>query len=97
LLYSHKFNYIFIYINVKKIKFIKMINNYVNDKKFSIIYKNNNLNIINYSEITGFTDTEISIRYNDELYYIEGNELVISKMIDNEILITGNISSVFFK
>ena len=32
----------------------------------------------------------------DKIYYIEGNNLVISKMMDDEILITGNITSITF-
>ena len=77
-------------------KLIRMIDNYVNDKKYSMIYKNNKLNIINYSEIIDFSSELISIRYEDNVYYIEGRDLVISKMIDNEVSITGDISNIIF-
>ena len=78
-------------------KLMRMIDEYVTDKKFSIIYKNNKINIINYSEIEDFTNTLISVRYEDNIYYIEGTNLVISKMMESEILITGDIEIIKFK
>ena len=75
---------------------IRLIDNYINDKTFSIIYKNNGLNIINYSEIKDFSSTKISIRYKDNMYHVEGKNLVISKMMEDEILITGDISNIIF-
>ena len=78
-------------------KFVRMIDDYINDKEYSMIYKNNKLNIINYSEILDFSSTIISVKYKDKIYHIEGNNLVISKMMDNEILITGNIDVIAFK
>ena len=77
-------------------KFVRIIDNYVNEKKYSMIYKNNKLNIINYSEILDFSSKLISVRYNDKVYHVEGNDLVISKMMENEVLITGNISNIIF-
>ena len=75
-------------------KLIRMIDNYVNEKNFSMIYKNNKLNIINYSEIKDFSSTKITIRYNNNIYHIEGHNLVISKMMESEMIITGNISNI---
>ena len=77
-------------------KLSRMIDEYINDKKYSMIYKNNKLNIINYTEIIDFSSTLISIKYEDKIYYIEGNNLVISRMMDSEILITGDISNITF-
>ena len=79
---------------MKKINLIRRIDNYLDDKKFSFIYKNNKLDIINYDEILDFNSSKISIRYKDIIYYIEGNNLVISRMMENEILITGNIIKI---
>lgn len=77
-------------------KLIKKIDNYINDKKYSMIYKNNKLNIINYSEILDFSSTLITIRYEDKVYYINGKNLVISRMMENEVLITGEINLITF-
>ena len=78
-------------------KLVKMIDNYINNKKFSILYKDNKLDIINYNEIIDFSSSKISIRYNNNTYHIEGNNLVISKMMEQEILITGDINSITFR
>lgn len=81
---------------MKKIKLVRVLSDYVNDKNFSIIYKNNKLDIINYSKILDFSDTKISISYFNNIYIINGNNLVISKMMEEELLITGNIESISF-
>ena len=77
-------------------KLIRMFDDYINDKKYSMIYKDNGLDIINYTKIIDFSSSLISIKYNDKIYHIEVNNLVISKMMDDEILITGNITSITF-
>ena len=81
---------------MKKIKLVRVLSDYVNDKNFSIIYKNNRLDIINYSKILDFSDTKISISYFNNIYIINGANLVISKMMEEELLITGNIESISF-
>ena len=78
-------------------KLIRKIDNYINDRNYSMIYKDNKLNIINYSEIIDFSSELISIRYDKFTYYIEGDNLVISRMMENEILITGYIKVITFK
>ena len=45
-------------------RLVRMIDNYINDKKFSMIYTSIGLDIINYSEILDFSSSKISIRYN---------------------------------
>ena len=57
-------------------KIFDRLDNYVNDKKFSMIYKNNKLDIINYSKIIEFTSTIISVSYNNKIYQIKGDNLV---------------------
>lgn len=81
---------------MKKIKLVRVLSDYVNDKNFSIIYKNNRLDIINYSKILDFSDTKISISYFNNIYIINGTNLVISKMMEEELLIIGNIESISF-
>lgn len=75
-------------------KLNRILDNYINDKKFSITYKDGKLDINNYTEIPSFSDTLIAIRYNDVLYHIEGQNLVIARMMDEEVLITGQIEKI---
>lgn len=81
---------------MKKIKLIRLLEDYTFEKEFSMIYKNNNLNVINYTRILDFSSTLISFEYKDKSYYIEGNNLVITKMLSNEMLITGSINKITF-
>ena len=70
------------------------INNYLMDNEFRMIYYNNFLNINNYLEILDFSSSIIKIKYIDGTIIINGNNLCISKMIDNELLINGVIKSI---
>ena len=75
-------------------KLINKLNNYLYDREYKIIIKDNSINIINYEEIINFTLNKISVKYKNKIIIIEGQNLVISKMLENELLITGNIFNV---
>lgn len=77
-------------------KIFKLVEEYINDKEYSMIYKNNKLNIINYTEIGDFSSSLISVKNKNTIYHIEGENLVIVRMMDSEILITGNIKRITF-
>ena len=81
---------------MKKNKLFRMVDNYINDNDFSMTYKNKSLDIINYTKILDFSSTLISFEYKNNSYYVEGENLVISKMMEEEILITGNIKKITF-
>lgn len=82
---------------MKKIKLVRMVDDYINDKNYSMIYKNNNLDIINYTKILDFSDTKITITFKQNKYTIEGINLVIAKMMEEELLITGKIYNISFE
>ena len=63
-----------------------------NDNK--IIIKDNYLNIINYKEIIDFSSNQITIKTNSRIVKIKGDNLVVSKMQENEVLITGIITII---
>lgn len=75
-------------------KLISKLDRFLEDKTYEIIIKNKQLNIINYSEIIDFSISRISIRCDNNIIDVEGNNLIISRMIDDEILITGNIINI---
>lgn len=81
---------------MKKNKLFRLANNYINENNFSMIYKNKSLDVINYTKILDFSSTLISFEYKNNGYYVEGDNLVISKMMEDEILITGNIKKITF-
>ena len=69
------------------------INDYIVDKEYKIIIKNNYVNVINYEEIKDFNDNKIEIiNKKNNITKIIGENLIISKMQDNEVLIKGKIN-----
>ena len=77
--------------------FNKLSNNierYLIDTEFKIIIKNNYLNIINYKEIVDFSPNQIIVKIKNKLINIIGDNLIVSQMQNNEVLITGNINTI---
>ena len=75
-------------------KLMDRLDNYLYDREYKIIIKENYVNIVNYDEIVDFTLTKVSVKYKDKIIIIEGKNLTISKMVEDEVLITGNISNI---
>lgn len=74
----------------------KRLSGYINNKEFKINIYNNLINIDNYDEIVTLTDNLIVIRYDKNYVYIKGNKLSIRRLLDNELLIDGNIGAINF-
>ena len=75
-------------------KLISKLDRYLEEKNYKIILKENKINIVNYQEIIDFSVNKISIKCDNKIVNIEGKNLIISKMIDNELLIVGIIFNV---
>ena len=75
-------------------KILDKINNYINEYEYKIVITDKYINIINYKEILDFNSTKISIRHDKGITSIIGTDLVVSKMIEDEILITGKFTSI---
>ena len=73
---------------------LNKLDRYIIDKEYKIIIRKNSINIINYKEIKDFSNTRIAIQNNDNTTIVEGENLVVSKMLDNEVLITGIIKTI---
>ena len=78
-------------------KIIDKLDRYLNENEYKLILDNNRLNIVNYEEIIDFSLSNIKVKLKDKIVSIEGRNLVINKMVDNEILITVNISNISIK
>lgn len=75
-------------------KLIDKLDRYLTDTEYKIIIKENKINIINHIEIKDFTSKKIVIKHRQGITTITGNNLVVSKMQDNEILIIGDIQNI---
>lgn len=78
-------------------KLLDRMNNYINESEYKIIIKNNMVNIINYNKILDFNATKISVRHSKGITDIIGKNLVVNKMLNDEILITGIITNINLK
>lgn len=75
-------------------KLLSKLDRYLEDNNYEIIIKENKVNIINFQEIIDFSVSKISLRCDNKIINIEGKNLIISKMLDNELLITGIIFNI---
>ena len=78
-------------------KIINKINNYIFEKDYKIITTDKYINIVNYQEIINFSLNKIEIKCNNNIISIEGKDLIITKMIKDEVLIKGIIYNISIK
>ena len=71
----------------------KMLN-YIRDNKLKIFLTNNSVNIVNYEKILDISDEIINIMNNNKIIKINGHNLKLNKLLDNEVLITGDINKI---
>ena len=75
-------------------KIVNSLDRYLNESDYKITILNNKININNYEEIIDFSSVLIKVRYKDGITIIKGKNLFVSKMLDNEVLIEGEIKSI---
>lgn len=73
------------------------IRSYFLEEQFQLIYLQNQIDIINYQEIDSFDEEKIRIRYKEGVLVVAGHNLSISKLLDDEILIRGDIEKIEFR
>ena len=75
---------------------LKELKNYIIDNKFKINIWENQIHIINYLDIEHFDDKEIVIKIENKKIKIKGEELIITKLLEEELLINGKIRNIEF-
>ena len=75
-------------------KLFDRIDNYISEYKYKVIIVDNSVNIVNYKKIIEFTDNVIKVESKDGITTVNGSNLVLAKMLSDEILITGKIYSI---
>lgn len=74
----------------------KDLREYILENEFKITITKNKINVVNYNKIINLTDTEVSLISDGMKVRIYGNNLLLNKLLDREILLTGKISKVEF-
>lgn len=70
------------------------ISNYINDKEFRFSVYENKIHIINFKRIITLEDNYISLLSQNKKINIKGINLILTKLLDNELLIKGEISNI---
>ena len=73
------------------------IRSYILESDTKITIVNNKLNITNYTDIGHFDSNKIVVKLKDKNLTIKGNDLVVSKLLDSEILIIGDFFNIEFR
>lgn len=72
---------------------IKRVRNYINDPEYKISILKNKIDIENYIKLGIIGDKEIEV-IGSYKTIIKGNNLTITRLLDSEILIQGDIKSI---
>lgn len=89
--------YTYIGDQMKRIRIIQDIKSYILDEEFKLLFLNNRVNISNYTSIGHFDSNKVIVKYDKGEAIVKGNELVVSKLMNDEILIVGNINNIEFR
>lgn len=75
-------------------KLFDKFDRYLVDNEYKVTIMEGGVHIINYVEIVDFSSNKVIIRYRDGFMVLNGNDLVVSKMVNDELFITGKLKSV---
>ena len=67
------------------------------ENEFKIMIFNNEVNIINYTDILHFDSVKIIVTNKDKTYTISGKNLIVSKLLVDELLISGDVEKIEFR
>ena len=76
---------------------INGIRSYILDNDLKITIVNNKINIVNYKDIGLFDSEKVIVRVDKGQIVVKGKDLAVSKLLNSEILITGNFSNIEFR
>ncbi len=73
---------------------LNRVKEYINDNEFRLTIFENQIYAINYLRIISLEDEYISLITKKGKVIIKGNNLCLNKLLDNEILISGSVTSI---
>lgn len=76
---------------------LKKIRSFILEEELTVHVYKNKVNVVNYESIGHFDNNKVNIRHNSGLIIIHGDNLSVSKMLDNEILVIGQIKNIEFR
>ncbi len=76
---------------------IRKVIDYIKEDSFELRASNHTISIVNYVEISYMEETQISVRYQEGTIFIKGKDLTVVKLLDQELLIKGEFSTIEFR
>lgn len=76
---------------------LEKMNRYIKDTEFSFTVYEKKVYLKNFQRILVLEDCYVSVQTNHKIVTITGNDLVLSKLLEKEMLITGTITKVEVK
>ncbi len=73
---------------------INRIRNYLLEEEFAISVYPDRVDVVNYKRIGHFDSEKVMLDYEDGTLVIKGERLVVSKLLHDEVLVTGVIKSI---
>ncbi len=73
---------------------IKNIRSYLLEDEFQIRILDGRVNVVNYDSIGQIDDHKVVLKHESESVVITGNHLVVSRLMIDEILVTGEIKNI---
>lgn len=78
-------------------KLFDKLDRYLVNDEYKVTIEKDRVNIINYLEIVDFSSDKVIVKHRDGITILLGNDLVVSKMLEDELLITGKLKSIEYK
>ena len=75
-------------------KIIRNFRSFLLEDNFEIHIYPNKINIVNYSSMGHFDSNKIIVYHDSGHITIKGEDLVVAKLLIDEVLITGSITSI---
>lgn len=75
-------------------RLFQYLDRYLVDKEYRITIYPDRVHIMNYLEVEDFSDTRVVIRHEGGVSVLLGTNLVVSKMQEEELLITGKLNTI---
>lgn len=73
---------------------INKMRDFLIEDEFKINIYKNKINLVNYTEIVHFNDNSVIVAYPDQKITVKGENLIVSALVNNEVLITGKIKTI---
>lgn len=67
---------------------------YVSDNKFRFTVYDNQFHVINFKRILSLEENYVSVLSNNKKITVTGSNFILNKLVEDELLITGNITKI---